>query len=90
MWLNVFYYHLLSMVFLRLTVKVYPREQTQSSGSFFRNLIGERDNNDSAANGAAKKPASFLLVLPDPEEITLGGLAGRIQEKWRKLRPEAE
>ncbi|PKY04686.1 hypothetical protein P168DRAFT_326488 [Aspergillus campestris IBT 28561] len=78
------------MVFLRLTVKVYPREQTQSSGSFFRHLIGERDNNDSAANGAAKKPASFLLVLPDPEEITLGGLAGRIQEKWRKLRPEAE
>ncbi|KAH2642163.1 hypothetical protein KXW54_001476 [Aspergillus fumigatus] len=81
------------MVFLRLTVKVYPREQTQSSSSFsIRSFLGDRDRDASGQNSgqAAGKPASFLLVLENPEEVTMGGLAGMIREKWTKLRPNAE
>jgi hypothetical protein len=81
------------MVFLRLTVKVYPREQTQSSSSFsIRSFLGDRDRDASSQNSGptAGKPASFLLVLENPEEVTMGGLAGMIREKWTKLRPNAE
>ncbi|RHZ46326.1 uncharacterized protein CDV56_100739 [Aspergillus thermomutatus] len=82
------------MVFLRLTVKVYPREQTQSSSSFsIRSFLGDRDRDASSQGSSgptAGKPASFLLVLENPEEVTLGGLAGMIREKWAKLRPGAE
>ncbi|EAW23582.1 uncharacterized protein NFIA_022930 [Aspergillus fischeri NRRL 181] len=81
------------MVFLRLTVKVYPREQTQSSSSFsIRSFLGDRDRDASSQNSGstAGKPASFLLVLENPEEVTMGGLAGMIREKWAKLRPNAE
>ncbi|RLL96320.1 hypothetical protein CFD26_106325 [Aspergillus turcosus] len=81
------------MVFLRLTVKVYPREQTQSSSSFsIRSFLGDRDRDASSQNSGptAGKPASFLLVLENPEEVTMGGLAGMIREKWAKLRPSAE
>lgn len=84
------------MVFLRLTVKIYPREQLQSTSSFsFRSILGDRGNdrddaNRGSAGSAAGKPASFLLVLGNPEDVTLGGLAGMIQDKWRKLRPNAE
>ncbi|KAL4776947.1 hypothetical protein BDW60DRAFT_53159 [Aspergillus nidulans var. acristatus] len=82
------------MVFLRLTVKVYPREQTQPSNSFsFRSLLGDRerdDDNRTSSSTAAGKPASFLIVLENPEDVTLGGLAGMIRAKWRKLRPGVE
>lgn len=91
------------MVFLRLTVKIYPREQLQAQSSFsFRSLLGDRDGSTSTrssvgvganSNGSGVsgiKPVSFLLVLEDPGEVTLGGLAGMIQEKWAKLRPDAE
>ncbi|GIJ84787.1 hypothetical protein Asppvi_003638 [Aspergillus pseudoviridinutans] len=81
------------MVFLRLTVKVFPREQTQSSSSFsIRSFLGDRDRDASSQNSGptAGKPASFLLVLENPEEVTMGGLAGMIREKWAKLRPSAE
>ncbi|GFF60257.1 hypothetical protein IFM62136_04519 [Aspergillus lentulus] len=81
------------MVFLRLTVKVYPREQTQSSSSFsIRSFLGDRDRDASSQNSGPTggKPASFLLVLENPEEVTMGGLAGMIREKWAKLRPNAE
>ena len=84
------------MVFLRLTVKIYPREQLQSTSSFsFRAILGDRgsdrDDSDRTSSGSAsRKPASFLIVLESPEEVTLGGLAGMIQDKWRKLRPNAE
>ncbi|PWY86939.1 hypothetical protein BO70DRAFT_378561 [Aspergillus heteromorphus CBS 117.55] len=65
------------MVFLRLHVKVFPRDREDASC----------DNN----NPAVRKPATcFLIVLGKPEGITLGGLAGIIQDKWRMLRPHAD
>ncbi|KAJ9295960.1 hypothetical protein DTO271G3_5535 [Paecilomyces variotii] len=80
------------MVFLRLTVKILPREQIQPALSLFRSLLPERkDDSDKNGNGGTNgKPASFLLVLEHPDQVTLGGLAGMIQAKWKKLRPDAE
>jgi hypothetical protein len=37
-----------------------------------------------------KKPGIFLLVLDKPEDVTLGGLAGMIQDHWTKLHPDLE
>ncbi|KAL2802229.1 hypothetical protein BJX63DRAFT_415611 [Aspergillus granulosus] len=82
------------MVFLRLTIKVYPRDQVPASNTFsLRSFLGDRDRDDSsrsASGSAAGKPASFLIVLEKPEEVTLGGLAGMIKDKWEKLRPLAD
>ncbi|ODM15383.1 hypothetical protein SI65_09324 [Aspergillus cristatus] len=80
------------MVFLRLTVKIYPPEQIQSSSSFsFRSILSSDNDAGRNSSGApAGKPASFLLVLENPEDVTLGGLAKMIQAKWTKLRPNAE
>jgi hypothetical protein len=82
------------MVFLRLTVKILPREQqvTTSSSSSIRSTLSDpsgKKEADSNGNDAAGKAASFLLVLQNPEEVTLGSLARMILEKWTKLRPEA-
>lgn len=91
------------MVFLRLTVKVYPRDPVQpapQSSFSLRSLLRDRDNGAGSAsatgsdggggsNGVSGKPVNFLLVVEQPEEVTLGALAGMIQEKWTKLRPEA-
>lgn len=63
------------MVFLRLTVKVYPPECLQN-----------RDDIESSP----AKPVSFLLVLDNSEDVTLAGLAGLIQKQWKTLRPNAE
>lgn len=82
------------MVLLRLSVLVYPREQLPASSSFsFRSILGDRDregSNQSGSNNGALKPAGFLLILDNSEEVTLGGLAGMIQAKWKKLRPNVE
>ncbi|KAF4766409.1 hypothetical protein HAV15_011020 [Penicillium sp. str.  len=86
------------MVFLRLSIKVYPREQlsSNSSSSWGRTFLGARKTtNDDSSQGSAvsttlKKPGVFLLVLEHPEEVSLGGLAGMIQEHWAKLHPELE
>ncbi|CAI7651633.1 unnamed protein product [Penicillium viridicatum] len=86
------------MVFLRLSIKVYPREQlsSSSSSSWGRSFLGARKTtNDDSSQGSAvsttlKKPGVFLLVLEHPEEVSLGGLAGMIQEHWAKLHPELE
>lgn len=97
----------IAMVFLRLTVKIYPREQqlqnTQWSSSFsLRSFLGDKDraareDGDHQRSGAGPgmsasgtKFASFLLVLGEPDQVTLGALAGMIREKWAKLRPDAE
>lgn len=79
---------------LRLSVLVYPRDQLQSSSSFsFRSILGDRDRESSTQSGSntgGMKPAGFLLILDNSEEVTLGGLAGMIQAKWKKLRPNVE
>ncbi|OAX79935.1 hypothetical protein ACJ72_05740 [Emergomyces africanus] len=68
------------MVLLRLTVKVYPREQ-----------LGQPCTPDSAANNDVTRPAAtFLMVVWRPEEMKLGKLACMIQEKWKRLKPDAE
>ena len=84
------------MVFLRLTVKIFPREQQPSSSSFsLRSILGDRSSDREDATRTTNttstgKPASFLLVLTEPQDVTLGGLAGMIRDKWVKLRPNAE
>ncbi|KAL4884458.1 glycosyl hydrolase family 76-domain-containing protein [Aspergillus karnatakaensis] len=73
---------------------VFPRDQAPPSNSFsFRSLLGDRERDDASRTSsgtASGKPASFLIVLENPDDVTLGGLAGMIREKWRKLRPGAE
>lgn len=72
------------MVFLRLTVKVLPRELPKPAWQ--RN--GDTDN--AADDTPVGKTITFLVPVPDPESVSLGALAGLIQEKWKKLRPTAE
>ncbi|KKZ65106.1 hypothetical protein EMCG_01346 [[Emmonsia] crescens] len=67
------------MVLLRLTVKVFPREQ-----------LGQPSTPDSGVNdNAAHKAMTFLMVLWKPEQVKLGKLAYMIQEKWKRLKPDA-
>lgn len=68
------------MVFLRLTVKVYPPDQLHTT-------LDHRNRNDSGQTTSGGKPSSFMLVLERPEEINLRGLSSMIQEKWKKLMP---
>ena len=81
------------MVFLRLTVRILPRDQVAitPSSSSIRSILSDPSGKEDAdsSNDAAGKAVSFLLVLQNSEEVTLGSLAGMIQEKWKKLRPEA-
>jgi hypothetical protein len=71
------------MVFLRLTVKVLPREGHPST-------ISDHDTNGVTENGATPgKPITFLVPVENPEEVTLGGFAGLIQDMWFRLRPHA-
>ncbi|KAE8422958.1 hypothetical protein BDV36DRAFT_174693 [Aspergillus pseudocaelatus] len=72
------------MVFIRLIIKVYPREQLS------RPFPTPNRKSFNTTTESETKPASFLLALPNPEEITLGQLAGLIRSKWTKLRPNAE
>ncbi|OJD17108.1 hypothetical protein AJ78_02752 [Emergomyces pasteurianus Ep9510] len=67
------------MVLLRLTVKVFPREQ-----------LRQPSTKDRAADDDVARPATtFLIVVWRPEEVTLGKLAYMIQEKWKRLKPDA-
>ena len=63
------------MVLLRLTVKIPPPEVVQ--------------NRRRSTGTAQEKPTSFLLVIRNPEQLTLGELTWMITEKWFKLRPGA-
>lgn len=86
------------MVFLRLTVKIYPRDQlpTNTSSNWARGFLGgSKAQSDDSSQGAAtsataKRPGVFLLPIEKPEEIKLGALAGLIQEKWSALHPDLE
>lgn len=62
------------MVLLRLTVKVVPRA-----------VEGEE-----AKDADGLKSTSFLMVVHRPDQMSLGELAWRVSEQWKKLRPEAE
>ena len=79
------------MVFLRLTVKVLPRERLfegSQSSKLTPTTTGEHENNGVVAGGASSdKPTTFLVPVDNPEEVTLGGLAGLIQDMWKRLRP---
>ncbi|EZF29169.1 hypothetical protein H101_07150 [Trichophyton interdigitale H6] len=62
------------MVLLRLTVKVVPRA-----------VEGEEAKDEDGL-----KSTSFLMVVHRPDQMSLGELAWRVSEQWKKLRPEAE
>jgi hypothetical protein len=74
------------MVLLRLRVVVFPREQLSSTRRMFSFLPNHDDPNASLSGSA--KPASFLLVVPSPDDVSLAGLSGLIQDKWKKLHPD--
>lgn len=76
------------MVFLRLEIRVFPREQVSPSPSLFRSLIGNNGDREEASTG--KKYVSFLLPLENPEDVTLADLAAMILDEWRMLRPDQE
>ncbi|CAL5865900.1 uncharacterized protein PFLUO_LOCUS106 [Penicillium psychrofluorescens] len=76
------------MVLLRLRVVVFPREQLSSTRRMFNFLPNHDDPNASLSSSA--KPASFLLVVPSPEDVSLAGLSSLIQDKWKKLYPDLE
>lgn len=78
------------MVFLRLEVKVFPREQAPSSPGLFRSLIGNNSERARDEDHVPKKCASFLLAIEKPETVTLGDLACLILDEWRVLRPDEE
>lgn len=78
------------MVFLRLEVKVFPREQAPSSPGLFRSLIGNSGDRARDESIAPNKYASFLLAVDKPEDVTLGDLACMILDEWRILRPDHE
>jgi hypothetical protein len=52
--------------------------------------VNDDSSQVSAASVSSKKPGIFLLVLEKPEDVTLGGLAGMIQDHWAKLHPDLE
>ncbi|OJD27412.1 hypothetical protein ACJ73_01186 [Blastomyces percursus] len=66
------------MVLLRLTVKVYPREQ-----------LGRPSTPGQAGDNEDRNPINFLLPVHQPERVILGNLAHMIREKWMTLQPSA-
>ncbi|EEQ86810.1 uncharacterized protein BDCG_01930 [Blastomyces dermatitidis ER-3] len=66
------------MVLLRLTVKVYPREQ-----------LGRPSTPNQAGENEGRKSINFLLPVHQPERVMLGNLAHMIREKWMTLQPDA-
>ncbi|OKL58262.1 hypothetical protein UA08_06469 [Talaromyces atroroseus] len=82
------------MVFLRLTVKVLPRERLlegSQSSKVTPSTTGNHDRNGVVVNGASTPGKPIILMVPveNPEEVTLGGLAGLIQDMWARLRPNS-
>ncbi|KAJ5720230.1 uncharacterized protein N7483_008164 [Penicillium malachiteum] len=74
------------MVFLRLEVKVFIAEQVDQSRilpSVFQDDFGDDGSQTSCS-------AAFLLMLNNPEQLSMGDLAHLIKEKWNTLRPNCE
>ncbi|KAJ6025067.1 hypothetical protein N7540_005864 [Penicillium herquei] len=74
------------MVFLRLEVKVFIAEQVNESRilpSVFQNEFGDDGSQTSCC-------ATLLLMLKNPEQLSMGDLAHLIKEKWNTLRPDCE
>ncbi|KAJ5390979.1 uncharacterized protein N7496_002047 [Penicillium cataractarum] len=69
---------------LRLTVRVFPREEPGLSGL---NLGGTHENQNQSEPA---KPRQFLLIIKDPEKLSLGNLANQIKDQWRELWPSEE
>lgn len=70
------------MVLLRLVVKIPPRERLDAGSP-----SPSDDGNDNSGSGAGTK---FLIVVHHPENVTIGMLAGLIQDRWKKLRPDVQ
>jgi hypothetical protein len=66
---------------LRLTVLVLPREQVSTYSSFFR------ASNEQQHRAEPAKPRTLLLVIKDPENVSLGQLANLIKDLWLELWP---
>ncbi|KAG5288313.1 hypothetical protein I7I48_10518 [Histoplasma ohiense] len=66
------------MVLLRLTVKVFPPEP-----------LRQQSTPDTTEVDGGRNSINFLLVVRNPEEVTLGRLAYMIQNKWAILKPDA-
>ncbi|KAJ6093550.1 hypothetical protein N7486_008839 [Penicillium sp. IBT 16267x] len=77
------------MVFLRLEVRVYPREQVPSGSGFLRSMLPNK-RPESEDTNTIKSFAGFLLTLEKPEELSLGNLTYLIKQKWKALRPNSE
>lgn len=66
---------------LRLTVMVFPPQQI--SHSF-------QGDTDEQQHVEFTKPRSFLLVIKNPEIVSLGQLANLIKDQWLELWPTEE
>jgi hypothetical protein len=69
---------------LRLTVLVFPREQASLSGPV------PRDTHDNQDQSQSVRPRQLLLIIKDPEKVSLGDLANQIKDQWRELWPSEE
>ncbi|KAJ5151450.1 uncharacterized protein N7482_010702 [Penicillium canariense] len=80
------------MAVLRLKVVVQPREQISPRPGFFSSLIGGSNHNEQSQDetNTPRKWPSFLLLIRNPDETSLGDLVNLIQAKWRSLRPSEE
>jgi hypothetical protein len=69
-----------SASYLRLNVLV-PREQASAHSS--RKSQDQQHQSESASD----EIRSFLLLIKDPENVSLGDLANRIKDEWQELWP---
>lgn len=73
------------MVFLRLEVKVL--REVPNFG-LFRSIEPRENQLQNDEQSLQPSSTSFLLTLANPEEVTLGELAGLILDEWKILRPD--
>lgn len=66
------------MVFIRLTVKIFPQDPINPRLGAIR------------SSAKAKKPGVFLLPIENPDVVDLRTLAGLIRDRWTYLHPDLE